>query len=322
MNFHKNLFYLEDEIDKLDDLNIEDCANYTIQKKYQGFTFKGDNNKCLLFESHHLNNKIDENLNKYNIRTFLKTKDLHDMKKLEDQLDSSNFFEESNNYGYMYDDKINEYNVSNINECMDKCIKENNNCTSLMYLKEPYECTFFNKKIMKNKNLDKKFEGYDIYTVKKNSLNDYKINKKDEISDDVSEIDIHDTLYNCSGLLSTNPFCTNEYDPKNIIKNKDDSLYSECKEIKKKDNYSDQKKIYNNLCREKYGDEYIFDDYVFNKNNVVKCDEGEKIKCTLNLNTGYIEHFNNNDNHIHYIYLYIILFIIGICFYYYFIKKN
>jgi hypothetical protein len=317
MNFHKNLFYLEDEIDTLNDLNIEDCANYTIQKNYQGFTFKGGNNKCLLFDSERLNNKNDENVNKYNIKTFLKTKDVNDMKKLEDQLYSSNFFEESNNYGYMYDGIINEYNVSNLNECMDKCVRDNNNCKSIMYLKEPYECTFFNKKIMKNKNLDKKFEGYDVYAVKKDSLKNYKIDEMNKIDNDNNELDINNTLYNCSGLYSTNPFCTNEYNPDKIIKIEDDINYSDCIDIQKKKNYSNQKKIYNNICREKYGDEYIFDDNVLNKKNIIKCDEGERIKCKLNFNNGYIEHFNNNNNNnilYIYTYIYIFLFIIGLFF--------
>jgi hypothetical protein len=196
--FDKNIFYLEDKQNQINNINKNECAKYTIENNYEGFTYKGDNNKCLLFNSHNLNNKIDENTNQYNIKTFLKTKDVVDIKKLEDQLDSSKFFEESNNYGYIYDNNIKEYNVINIEQCMDKCIKDHNDCKSIMYLEEPNKCNFFNKKIMKNKNLDKDFENYDIYTVKKNKLKKYHDiinNLKNDIQNDIQN---DENYYYCS----------------------------------------------------------------------------------------------------------------------------
>lgn len=360
--FDKNMFYLEDEKNQINNINKDECAKYTIENNYEGFTYKGDNNKCLLFDSHNLNNKIDASTNQYNIKTFLKTKDVVDIKKLEDQLDSSKFFEESNNYGYVYDNNIKEYNVSNIGQCMDKCIKDHNDCKSIMYLEEHNKCNFFNKKIMKNKNLNKNFKDYDIYTVKKNKLKkynetinnlnndiqnhtqndnnyyycslnndncleDYSVNKY-ENKDDNNLINptYDDILYNCSGLYSTNPFCTNEYNPKKTIIKKDNINYSDCINIKKENHIFQQKNIYNNICKKQYGNEYIFDDNVFDKSTIIKCDDGEKIKCKLNFNNDYIEmhnktnaieHFNNidkniNNQFINILYILLFLFIIGL----------
>ena len=374
--FDKNMFYLEDEKNQINNINKDECAKYTIENNYEGFSYKGDKNKCLLFDSHNLNNKIDESTNKYNIKTFLKTKDVVDIKKLEDQLDSSKFFDESNNYGYIYDNKIKEYNVTNINQCMDKCIKDHTDCKSIMYLEEPNKCTFFNKKIMKNKNLDKNFENYDIYTVKKNKLKkynetinnlkndiqnndnndnnyyycslnndncleDYSVNKSEIKYDDNLINDLNDDmLYNCSGLYSTNPFCTNEYKPKKNITKKNDINYSDCINVKKENNIFQQKNTYNNICKKKYGNEYIFDDNVFEKSTIIKCDDGEKIKCKLNFNNDYIEmndktniieHFNNIEENINnqfikeikiinIVYILLFLFIIGL-FIIYIVKK-
>jgi hypothetical protein len=377
--FDKNIFYLEDKQNQINNINKNECAKYTIENNYEGFTYKGDNNKCLLFNSHNLNNKIDENTNQYNIKTFLKTKDVVDIKKLEDQLDSSKFFEESNNYGYIYDNNIKEYNVINIEQCMDKCIKDHNDCKSIMYLEEPNKCNFFNKKIMKNKNLDKDFENYDIYTVKKNKLKkyhdiinnlkndiqndiqndenyyycslnngncleDYYINKYENKNDDNLINSTDDMLYNCSGLYSTNPFCTNEYNPKKTIIEKDDINYSDCINIKKENNMFQQKNTYNNICKKQYGNEYIFDDNIFDKSTIIKCDNGEKIKCKLNFNSDYIEmhnktnmieHFNNIEENINnkfikkikiinivYILLFLFLFIIGLFFIMYTVKNK
>lgn len=374
--FDKNMFYLEDEKNQINNINKEECAKYTIENNYEGFSYKGDKNKCLLFDSHNLNNKIDENTNKYNIKTFLKTKDVVDIKKLEDQLDSSKFFEESNNYGYIYDNNIKEYNVSNIDQCMDKCIKDHNDCKSIMYLEEHNECNFFNKKIMKNKNL-KNFKDYDIYTVKKNKLkkynetinnlnNDIQNRKQNDTQNDTRNDDNYyyctlnngncledysvnkyennlingtdNMLYNCSGLYSTNPFCTNEYNPKKTIIKKDDINYSDCINIEKENNLFKQKNTYNNICKKQYGNEYIFDDNVFDKSTIIKCDDGEKIKCKLNFNnyietykTNAIEHFNNIEENINnkiikkikiinIVYILLFLFIIGLFFIMY--KKN
>ena len=370
--FDKNIFYLDDEKNQINNINKEECAKYTIDKNYEGFTYKGDKNKCLLFDSHNLNNKINNELNDYNIKSYIKTKDVVDIKKIEDQLDSSQFFDESNNYGYIYDNKIYEYDVNNINECMDKCIKNHNNCKSIIYLKEKNKCNFYDKKIMKNKNLNEKFNGYDIYTVKKNKLKknneiinslknieienenennyyycvlnnnncieDYEINKNniDTINNDTIDNNIDKTLYNCSGLYSTNPFCTNEYIPKKNILKPININYSDCINIEKENNIQEQIKIYDNICKEKYGNEYVFDNNVYDKSTIIKCEDGEKIKCKINFNNGYIDKFFQNENILeHYdnytnnkyinikyiLYILLCIFILGL-FFIIFMKKN
>lgn len=308
--FDKNIYYLEDEKEEINNLNKKECKEYTINNNYQGFTYKGDNNKCLLFNSHNLNNKIENYSDNYDIYTYIKTKDVYDI-KIEDQLNSFNFFDSSNNYGYLYDNKIYEYNnIDNINQCMDNCIKKHNNCNSIMFLKEKNKCNFYNKKIMKNKKLNKKFENYDIYTLKKKKLS--------------NEINLHNNIKEDNNIYSNNPFFINK-----SLDNTNESLhntnYSECINIKKEDNMLKQINKLNIICKEKYGYEYIFDNNVLDKNNIINCDNGKKIKCKLNFNNDYIkknnnniiEHFNsiNNSNKNNNIIYYFIIFIFIFIFY-------
>lgn len=323
--FYKNIYYLDNKIDSINNISKEECSDYCINNKFKGFSYKGDKNKCLIFNSKNLEENKDNSFNNYNINSYIKTKDIIDLKDFKEQKDSSNYFTEINNEGYKFNNLIDNIDIDNKKSCMNKCISDYNNCDSIIYLEEPKECVFYNNIIMKNNKLKKKFDQYDVYTVKKNKIikNNELINnlmnnidKNNDnyqycyLNNDRCEIDINRNInindydnhynsdipiYNCGGLYSTNPFCTKEYIPSNI-KIKEDSNYTECQNIKTNNNIQEQKKIYNNICRKNFGNEYIFDDDIFNKNSIINCSDKDniKIKCKLNFDNNIInEHFNN-----------------------------
>lgn len=308
-NFDKNIFMLDEYDNTIKNIDKEKCKEQCINNNYEGFTYKGDKNKCYQFKSHNFTNKIDDDLNKYNIQTFLKTKKTIDFKNPNDQLNPNNYFTEINNYGYMLDNYLDEKDVSNKDECINSCITKNN-CKSIIYLEQPKECNFYKSKNMKtNKNIN----DYDTYTIKNSAIhNKFNISESPNIPK-ISNLN-KQQLYNCSGLQSTNPFCTNEYvpDSNNISEY---SEYSDCEKIEIDDDIHAQKTQFNKICNKKFGDEYIFDDNIYDKNTIIKCDNDyKKIKCKINLNNGYIEHFNNINEYSN-IYLYIcILFVLFVLF--------
>lgn len=340
--FDKNMFVLEEEDNILKNTLKEDCAIHSIDNNYQGFEYKGDKNKCILFKSNNSDKKIDNNLNKYNLKSFNKTKNTIDIKNLEDQLDPIKYFTQINNYGFIPKDMIKDINVENESECMGECIKNSNNCSSVLYMETPKECTFYKKKNMKH--TKDKFNNYDTYSIKNKKIEDnnnlinnllqndmidnnnnyyycnlnndkciidYKVNK---VNNELTELEIptrsyitNMPLYNCSGLYSTNPFCTKEYNPddQEIIKNEVVDKYSDCfvKDNNVK-NINMQKKKFDNECKKKYGSEYIFDDNIFDINSMINCNDDvdnqnymSKVKCKLNFagDNLMIEPFMNMD---------------------------
>ena len=124
---------------------------------------------------------------------------------------------------------------------------------------------------------------YNYYCKLNNNIcvDDYMV-KKDETNKHVSE----HTLYNCSGLQSTNPFCTKEYKEASdkLSNNTADVNYTDCEIIQDTDNVKDIKKLYSNLCKKKYGFEYVFDNNIFDTDTIIKCDDKDgrsKVKCKL-----------------------------------------
>jgi hypothetical protein len=203
-------------------------------------------------------------------------------------------------------------------------------------MEQPKKCTFYKNKAMNNKDID--LEKNDIYTVKNKKIkeiyenNDILLNDINELTEDdllnkyycklnndkcildykvsvsnkeqkLTELKSYDNtpLYNCSGLYSTNPFCTTEYNPDDTEYIKNIELaklmnYTDCENIRNIDNIDKQQKIFNNACRKKYGNEYIFDNNVFDTESIIKCqDGGIKAKCKLSLDDKnvIIENFDN-----------------------------
>ena len=326
--FDKNKYLLDIKKDTLNNLSKEECATHSINNEYKGFTYNGDKNLCLIYDSNNLkenniNNDFDISYNSK--KTFFKKKNNTDISD-NDQLDLKNYFNETNNK-YAYKDTIDEIIVNNESQCLDSCLnKYDNKCKAVTYMEINKECNFYdNLKFGINDN-----ENYDIYSLNKENLkkkkdlvnnllkdaNNNKIynyctldsNNKCVLADeDKEEIVDKMPLYDCSGIYSTNPFCTKEYtinDENNYNSNKKKekySLYTDCL-----DNSDLDDNIYNISCKKKFGNEYVFDDNMYNLENKVICENGGIMaKCKLDfedknildsaLNNKKVEHFNNNS---------------------------
>jgi hypothetical protein len=355
--FSKNEFSLENEDKTINNYNKEYCASYTIDNNYKGFTYKGDKNKCLLFDSQKFDKKINNDfLNNYNVKTFLKIKNIIDIKNIDDQHKYENYFVENNNLDFMPENIIDESIVENKDDCMKSCITNFNKCKSIMYLEEPKKCSFYNKKVMKNNNMldsdtytvrNKKLESNNSiinsiiknYDKNDNKYNYCKINNDkcildysvDNLNNEDLEIPTRSEItnvpiYNCGGLKSTNPFCTKEYNPDDYIDENENLVnYTDCIDISNFNTLSEKKKFLNNICKEKYGLEYEYDDNIYDTKSLINCGDSSKsnntnkmAKCKIHLfnkNVPFItddkiEHFSNyNAKYNIYIFLYVCLLI-------------
>ena len=355
--FYKNTYELEHEDKRINGLSKEKCANYAIENNYKGFTFKGDKNKCFLYNSQNFDIKNDEILENYKIKTFIKTKNTIDIKKLEDQLDSSKYFNQTNNSKFLSNNLIKELDVNNENNCMDACVKDYEDCRSIAYLEQPLSCTFYKNTHMKSKDLNNNF---DTYTVKKNMINENKKiinklnseldeNKKDKyyycnlnnnnctldytVNDpnisSLQDSDKEDTenlieipkysnnnvpIYNCSGIYSTNPFCTKEVTKDDYDKEENENIknkyinYTDCIELKDNEyNEDNEDELFNQACKTKFGEEYVYNNDLFDLESKIDCENNgnnwKRAKCIMNFNNKFIlenkdkiEHFTNSSN--------------------------
>ena len=322
--FEKNKYFLKDLDNRMENLSKESCAENCINNDYDGFMYKGDANKCLLFGNARYTKKIDDHfLDSYkDIQSFIRTKDYKDVEKIEDKMNYPAYFAESNNYyKFQPDDLLMEYSVLNKTECMEKCVDASPQCKSILYLDQPKECIFSKEKKMKSSrdNLPE----YDIYTVKnKNGLLD-KTMKNKTLNKEINQV-VNEITHDMKTKLEDN----------NV-----DAKYTKCEKYDDADNLLTIKKAYNKSCKENFGDEYIFDDNVFDKKTVVRCNENDtlKVKCKMSyldnsLNAEIYNNFNdknqmiemfqnsvdpidkNKNNNIIYIALFLILLIIFIVF--------
>jgi hypothetical protein len=281
--FNKNIFSLNEKVDTDLEKSKEDCSIKTIEKNYAGFSYKGDYNKCYLYESDQFNKKI--NNKDYNVSTFIKNASLVSLDHTQDQHDMNNYFIENNNNLYVPNNFINKFDVSEKNECIKQCYN-NDLCKTALYFEQPKECIFYSNKAMKNYKNSDEGKVYDIYTVKKDiSKNKCNIKKDNNV---LHEEDDNEVKYKCDDKYSTNPFCTKEYDHNEVskIKNNDKiKNYSKCYKINNElDTYDEQNKLYSSYCKAKFGDEYIFDNNMKNNENIIKCNNPNEImvKCALN----------------------------------------
>jgi hypothetical protein len=313
--FDKNKYDVNQKIDnEIKDFNKEECSSYTIKNNYKGFKYEGDNNQCFLYKTKDFNVKMNEDdINKFKnwkINTFLKNRGTIDIANIEDRNKYSSYFDKINNNYYISDDLINKYTVLNEDECLLKCIDENDNCNSLIYLEQPKACTFYNNKIMKT---NKDINDYDIYTIKNNNIKNidklsYKDIKQDinqhinqhinqninqeinqEINQDINQHINQDNIHN--------PFYSNEFN-KDIYMKKSFDNYSDCINIDNIRNKKDEIKLFNENCRKKYGNEYIYDNNILDITNMVKCDNDLiKIKCKHQFTyNNLVEKFDNIKN--------------------------
>lgn len=144
-------------------------------------------------------------------------------------------------------------------------------------------------------------------------LNKSNYSNKDEFNDDDFAKNASIPLYNCNGIYSTNPFCTKQYDPSAINDNNvlKDMHYTDCFEIDSIKNQDEKKVFLTELCKDKYGSEYIFNDDIFNMNSIVKCTDNSEAQlntqpkralCKIDFGgiskpfiTDKIEHFENGQ---------------------------
>jgi len=217
---------------------------------------------------------------------------------------------------------------------MNYCINDlDNECKSITYLENPLYCKFYNNSRKKKKD-DIISRDYDIYTFKeiKNDDDDNvnkelrnidennkeiilkekektkqyltaKTKKKDESQKKIEWMEEESTtppVYNCDGVLSTNPFCTKEYTDSDLEifekekESKQKKYFSDCFSIDKINTIQEEGELYNKKCKKKYGNEY---DYELDKK---KCKNGDiQIRCKVNFeNEGILNNsvLNNDKN--------------------------
>ena len=363
--FDKNNFILFDEKENLKNIPKEKCAYHAIDNNYSGFTYTGDKNKCIIFDNNIFNKKINEELKKnYHVKTLIKTKDSIDFKNIENEKDFSNYFTQTDNENMMSSSVIGKINVNNQKECINSCVLNHPNCKSVMYLEQPKNCTFYdNKKMNENNEINNKND-FDIYSVKTNKVKkqkdivkdlllnndnndnnyyycnlnnnqcflEYPISKKDHESKmELKEKNKYKVpVYNCSGVNSVNPFCTKEYNELDYINGSKLVNYTDCVKIT---TLNKQQNIFNEACKKKYGDEYVFDNSD-NNEYILKCGDGtKKAKCKINFDNkvfdsknilnNHVEHFNNiNHNNYHRFFIWILLFMLFLIMFIFFYKKK
>jgi len=266
--FEKNKYFLknQDLIEK--NISKEKCAENCIDGDCDGFMYKGDDNKCLLFGNTEHTKKIDDNLLvKYNdIQSFIRTKDYLDNGNFDDLINYPKYYKESNNYyKYQPDNLLMEYNVLNKTECMEKCVNMSPQCKSIIYLDQPKECIYSKEKIMKSSK--ENLPEYDIYTIKNKDIIKKRKNNVELVKNN-SIIDIERTEID---LL--------EVEPSEDVQQK--SIYTKCNMYEDTDNLLTMKEAYNKSCREEFGNDYIFDDNMFDTKTIIRCNENDtkKVKC-------------------------------------------
>ena len=101
----------------------------------------------------------------FSIKLLLNFNSTIDIKNIEDQLDSSKYFTQTNNDNYLSNDIIAYNNVVNKDQCIDSCVRDYKNCKSVIYMEQPKSCTFYNGKKMKNKHDNIRNYKHTIYNL-------------------------------------------------------------------------------------------------------------------------------------------------------------
>ncbi len=73
--FDKNKYLVDAKEKTVTNFSKEECASYSLDNNYKGFTYNGDKNKCLIYDSHNLKEHESNKFNNFKKKTFLKTKD-------------------------------------------------------------------------------------------------------------------------------------------------------------------------------------------------------------------------------------------------------
>jgi len=313
--FNLNEFDLEDEVKVVHGLDKEECAQIALDNNYAGFVYYGDNNMCYQYDIDNFDTPIEDDISRnYDINTFYKSKSTSTIDTY-DQHNYDKYFEPIQTLGFVPQKYSNISSVPTKVDCMKKCIQKEKNCKAIMYAEQPKKCIFYNKKTHKKpKKDDFKGDVYTVISSKLNEHHkklselkskiieggDYNfcnnvysrcIFEKAVVEDDInvynrfnsfSDADLSKKtnvpVYNCDGIYSTNPFCTKQYNPLEPIQNNDvsnDLYYTDCFEIDSIKNKTEKTKFLNELCKNKYGKEYVFNDDMYNMRSIIKCDNDE-----------------------------------------------
>ena len=256
--FNKNKFSLSKQSNIIENKNLNYCKKYSIKNNKAGFNFYGKNNICKLYSNHKPSNKINNNIiNNYSIRKFIKNKKQKNA-SLNDQSNNNYYFNELNHFNLHSTDLIKKTNVQNLDSCMNDCLNTPS-CNSITYFQEPYKCTFYNDINLSNNKNNK----YDSYTINKNqnyNLND--INDEEDITNQKTDIHNIDYLNNS---------------------------YTNCFTKENHNNYKKLVNSYDNICKNQFGEGYIFSNKMDNK-NVLECDTNKiRISCMPT----FMENFEN-----------------------------
>lgn len=255
--FNKNTFSLSKPSNIIKNKDLSYCQKYSLKNNKPGFKFYGNNNKCFLYSNHTPSKKLDNSLiNNYSIRKFVKDKKQKNA-SLEQQSNPYFYFNELNHYNFEGTNLLKKNDVSNLNDCMDSCLN-NNQCNSVLYFQQPNSCNFYDKvELVKDKS-----NNYDLYTINQK-------NKVDSINEDCEE--------------ENNLNISKPHDVHEINNDK----YTNCFTNDTYNDFNSMKNSYNHICKNDLGEEYVFSNDN-NHKNIVKCDNNKiKILCSPQ----FIEHF-------------------------------
>ena len=299
--FNKNAYNLKDKDPVIRrNKSLKSCQEYAIHHKKSGFEYEGNHNMCLLYGSTLPDVKLnDDVLNNFNVSKYNKTRTQKDA-SLHEQYKSDFYFDKINHYNMQNKNPLTptKKNVYDLQECQKECMK-NNKCKSILYLKQPEKCTFYNSIQFGKFSPIKK--NIDIYTLNQNKL---KNNNIELIFNEEEE-------YKEKNIKDKNKNNNDKRDDLNV-----GYEYTKCFTNDKYNSFNTTKKSYDKICGRQFGDEYKFANIQDDK-NIIECDNKEhiQIKCVPQ----YIEHFTTKKNH-NSILLWSCIFIIGLMYIIYFLK--
>lgn len=256
--FNKNKFSLSKQSNIIENKDLNYCKKYSIKNNKAGFNFYGKNNICNLYSNHKPSNKINNNIiNNYSIRKFIKNKKQKNA-SLNEQSNNNYYFNELNHFNLHSTNLLKKTNVQNLDNCMNHCLNTPS-CNSITYFQEPYKCSFYDNINLSNNRNTK----YDSYTFNKNqnyNLND--IIDEEDITNQKTDVHNNDYLNNS---------------------------YTNCFTKENHNNYKKLVNNYNNICKNQFGEGYIFSNKMDNK-NVLECDTNKiRISCMPT----FMENFEN-----------------------------
>ena len=165
-------------------------------------------NKCMLFNSIELSERIQDNqIN--NIQTYILTKNFLDLDRIDNNYES--YFTSIPNNEYVPKNKIKTIFVDNKNKCMEECFNQSPNCKSVTYME-----TKKNNNLLKSRH--KKMDS-NTYTdcINYNKIDDYSILKQKYTEECQKKYD------------DTYVYDDNIFDPNSIIKCNNNSRKVKCK---------------------------------------------------------------------------------------------